>query len=311
MGKKVDKEAMLGLEFETKNNGKCFIIDYKKYKDVTVMFYDGYIVKTKMGDLKRGSVGKGDTYEWCKVGTVFQTNFHGECEVVGYRTTSDIDVKFKDGTIVNVRGGNLKKGVVKNPNTPKIFGVATNDLENYTDTKIFKVWHSMIRRCYSDVYHKNRPAYDDVTVQESWLKFSNFKKDIESLPFSDYCEKHNYEFDKDILSDGSRMYKLETISFVPKEINSAFINDIRFGKYKGWYVNSQGFFAPSTSGVMDEYRKNLGCKTSYRTSGEALNVYKTCKKLQLQDLAEKYKGMIDVRVYNKLINYDFELEITD
>lgn len=30
MGKKVDKEAMLGLEFETKNNGKCFIIDYKE-----------------------------------------------------------------------------------------------------------------------------------------------------------------------------------------------------------------------------------------------------------------------------------------
>ena len=192
MGKKVDKEAMLGLEFETKNNGKCFIIDYKKSKDVTVMFYDGYVVKTRMGDLQRGSVGKGDTYEWCKVGTVFQTNFHGECEVVGYRTTSDIDVKFKDGTVVNVRSGNLKKGVVKNPNTPKIFGVATNDLENYTDTKMFKVWHSMIRRCYSDVYHKNQPAYDDVTVQESWLIFSNFKKDIESLPFTDYCEKHNY-----------------------------------------------------------------------------------------------------------------------
>ena len=311
MGKKVDKEAMLGLEFETKNNGKCFIIDYKKSKDVTVMFYDGYVVKTRMGNLQRGSVGKGDICDWCKVGTVFRTNFHGECEVVCYRTTSDIDVKFKDGTIINVRGSNLKKGVVKNPNTPKIFGVATNDLENCTDTKLFKVWHSMIRRCYSDVYHKNQPSYDDVTVQESWLKFSNFKKDIESLHFSDYCEKHNYEFDKDILSDGSRMYKLETISFVPKEINSAFINDIRFGKYKGWYVNSQGFFAPSTSGVMDEYRKNLGFKTSYRTSDEALNVYKTCKKLQLQDLAEKYKGMIDVRVYNKLINYDFELEITD
>ena len=63
MGKKVDKEAMLGLEFETKNNGKCFIIDYKKYKDVTVMFYDGYIVKTKMGDLfeelaEKGRIGE-------------------------------------------------------------------------------------------------------------------------------------------------------------------------------------------------------------------------------------------------------------
>lgn len=311
MVKKLDREAMLGLEFETKNNGKCFIIDYETSKDVTVMFYDGYVVNTQMGGLKRGEVGKGDTYDWCKVGTVFQTNFHGECEVVGYRTTSDIDVKFKDGTVVNVRGGNLKKGVVKNPNTPKIFGVATNDLENLTGTKLFKIWHSMIRRCYSDVYHNNRPSYDDVTVQESWLKFSNFKKDVESLPFNDYCEKHNYELDKDILSDGSRMYKLETISFVPKEINSAFINDIRFGKYKGWYVNSQGFFAPSTSGIMDEYRKNLGFKTSYRTSDEASNVYKTCKKLQLRDLAEKYKGMIDVKVYNKLINYDFDFEITN
>ena len=169
----------------------------------------------------------------------------------------------------------------------------------------------MIRRCYSDVYHKNRPAYDDVTVQESWLKLSNFKKDIENLPFSDYCEKHDYEFDKDILSDGSRMYKLETISFVPKEINSAFIKDVRFGKYKGWYINTQGSFAPSTAGVMDGYRKKLGFKTAYRTPEEALAVYKTCKKLQLRDLAEKYKGMIDVRVYNKLINYDFELEITD
>ena len=311
MVKKLDREAMLGLEFETKNNGKCFIIDYKSSKDVTVMFYDGHIVKTQMGGLNRGTVGKGDTYDWCKVGTVFQTNFHGECEVVGYRTTSDIDVKFKDGTIVNVRGCNLKKGIVKNPNTPKIFGVATNDLENLTGTKLFKIWHSMIRRCYSDVYHNNRPSYDDVTVQESWLKFSNFKKDVDGLPFNDYCEKHNYELDKDILSDGSRMYKLETISFVPKEINSAFINDIRFGKYKGLYVNSQGFFAPSTSGVMDEYRKKLGFKTSYRTSEEALNVYKICKKLQLRDLAEKYKGKIDVRVYNKLINYNFELEMTN
>ena len=311
MGKKVDKEVMLGLEFETRNNGKCFIIDYKSSKDVIVMFYDGYVVKVQMGSLKRGTVSKQNKREKYQIGTIFKTNFNGDCEIVNFRSVNEIDVKFKDGTVVTTQSSNLKKGVVKNPNTPKIFGVATNDLENYTHTKLFKIWHSMIRRCYSDVYHKNRPAYDDVTVQESWLKLSNFKKDIENLPFSDYCEKHDYEFDKDILSDGSRMYKLETISFVPKEINSAFIKDVRFGKYKGWYINTQGSFAPSTTGVMDGYRKKLGFKTAYRTPEEALAVYKTCKKLQLRDLAEKYKGMIDVRVYNKLINYDFELEITD
>ena len=75
-----------------------------------------------------------------------------------------------------------------------------------------------------------------------------------------------YELDKDILSDGSRMYKLETISFVPKEINAAIINDIRFGKYKGYYINTQGYFAPSTK---EEYvQTQLGFKT-YRTPEES------------------------------------------
>lgn len=311
MVKKIDPDTMIGLEFETRNNGKCFIIDYKSSKDVTVMFYDGYVVNVQMGGLRRGTVGKGDTYDWCKVGTVFQTNFHGECEVVRVGTTSDIDVRFEDGTIVNVRGGNLKKGVVKNPNSPKIFGVASNDLESCTNTKIYQIWHSMIRRCYSKVYHKSRPAYDDVEVQSSWLKFSNFKRDVESLPFSDYCEKYGYELDKDILSDGSRMYKMETISFVPKEINSAFIKDVRFGKYTGWYINTQGSFAPSVSGIMETHRKERGFKTAYRTPEEAFAVYKECKKYQLKVLAEKYKGEIDNRVYEKLVNYNFELENSD
>lgn len=111
--------------------------------------------------------------EWCKVGTTHQTNFNGECEVVTYRSSTDIDVMFKDGTIVNTKSGNLKKGVV------------------------------------------------------------------------------------------------------------------------------------------DKIRKRLGYKTSYRTQEEALFVYKECKKVQLKDLAEKYKGKIDNRVYEKLVNYNFELENSD
>ena len=308
MSKLKEPTLMLGLEFETNNNGKCFIIDYKDYKDVTVMFYDGFIRKTTMGDLKRGNVGKSRQPDWCAVGSKLTTKFHGDCEVVAYRKANSVDVRFDDGTVVTTRSGNLKRGVVMNPNNPKIFGVAINDIENSTETKLYRVWHSMVRRCYSDVYQKNKPSYRGVKLQKSWLRFSNFKSDIENLPFSDYCEKHAYEFDKDILSDGSRMYKLETISFVPKEINSSLIKDIRFSQYKGYHVNNDGFYAPSTSGITDHYRKILGFKTSYKTHEEALHVYKECKKAQLRDLAEKYKGEIDDRVYNKLINYDFSVE---
>ena len=79
---------------------------------------------------------------------------------------------------------------LETPTEPKTLEVASNDVENSTTTKLYTTWHSMVRRCYSDVYHKSRPAYDDVEMQESWLKFSNFKKDIENIPFSDYCEKY-------------------------------------------------------------------------------------------------------------------------
>lgn len=249
--------------------------------------------------------------EWCKVGTTHQTNFNGECEVVAYRSSTDIDVMFKDGTIVNTKSGNLKKGVVKNPNQPKIFGVAINDIPNSTNTKLYQIWHSMVRRCYSEVYQNSKPIYKGVTMQESWLLFSNFKRDAEQTPFSSYCETHGYELDKDVLSGGSREYRLNSISFIPREINSVLIKDIRFGVYKGYYINNDGYYAPSTKGVVDKIRKRLGYKTSYRTQEEALSVYKECKKVQLKDLAEKYKGEVDNRVYEKLINYNFELENSD
>lgn len=305
MGKKINPEMMIGLEFETRNNGKCFIIDYKKSKDVTVMFYDGYVRKTTSGDLNRGNVGKG---AWCSVGTKVMTKFHGECEVVAYRKANDVDVKFIDGTVVSTRSGNLKNGMVMNPNNPKIFGVAINDVENSTKTKLYTVWHSMVRRCYSDIYHKNKPSYVGVKMQGSWLRFSNFKKDVEKLPFVECLDVLDYELDKDILSEGKGLYSIDTVSFVPREINSALIRSARDGSFKGYYINTQGYFSPSTKGVVDKYRKKLGFKTSYRTHEEALSVYKICKKSYLFDLAEKHKCNIDSRVYDKLVDYEFTLE---
>lgn len=240
-------------------------------------------------------------------GTQFKTQYSGICTIIKYINSMEVYVMFEDGTVTKCNAGNLSAGRVGNPNRHRVFGVAVNDIGNSTQTKIYKIWHSMVRRCYSSIYQGSK-SYVDVGMQESWLHFSKFKRDIENLQFFDFCEKHNYEFDKDILSDGSKMYKLETVSFVPREVNSVIIKDIRFGKYKGYYINNDGYFSPSTKGVVDSHRKSMGFKTSYKTPEEALYVYKECKKVQLKDLAEKYKGKIDERVYNKLINYDFNVE---
>ena len=51
------RNELLGKEFETKNFGKCFIVDYKGNRDVTVMFYEPKaVVKCQLGSLKDGLV---------------------------------------------------------------------------------------------------------------------------------------------------------------------------------------------------------------------------------------------------------------
>ena len=51
------RDELLGKQFETNGSGKCFIIDYKGWDNVLVMFYDPIcIVKCQLDNLKRGTV---------------------------------------------------------------------------------------------------------------------------------------------------------------------------------------------------------------------------------------------------------------
>ena len=51
------RDELLGKEFKTKNFGKCFVIDYKGNRDVTVMFYEPKaVVKCQFGALNDGLV---------------------------------------------------------------------------------------------------------------------------------------------------------------------------------------------------------------------------------------------------------------
>ena len=55
----------------------------------------------------------------------------------------------------------------------KVFGKGINDTENAKD---YQTWHSMLRRCYSPVYKKDRPTYEGCEVCDEWLRLSTFKK---------------------------------------------------------------------------------------------------------------------------------------
>lgn len=94
---------------------------------------------------------------------------------------------------------------------------------------------------------------------------------------------------------------------MPAEINSLIIKAYRIrGKYPiGIYEDRQaGKFKVRIS--VEGKQKHIG---RYYCEKEAFQAYKQAKEAHIKEVANKWKGQIDPRVYEALMNY--EVEITD
>lgn len=156
-------------------------------------------------------------------------------------------------------------------------------------------WCGMLARAYSEVYKKSSPHYDGVTVCEDWHTFSNFKA---------WMEIRNWEgmdLDKDIIDKGNKVYSPETCAFIPKELNSLLTN----------MKNSCGELPVGVTLVKrtGRYctRVNINGKHtyfgSYLTVDEASRKYVEQKQIHIKNVASKWKGHIDFRVYKSLMNW--------
>lgn len=79
-------------------------------------------------------------------------------------------------------------------------------------------WIDMLRRCYSDYFHKKQPSYVGCYVCEEWLLFSNFRSWMKN---QDWKGKH---LDKDLLIKGNKVYSPDTCIFISQTLNN-FTND--------------------------------------------------------------------------------------
>lgn len=78
----------------------------------------------------------------------------------------------------------------------------------------YRVWHSMLNRCYSSKFQERQPTYKGCSVSEEWLTFSNFRRWMERQDFE------GMHLDKDLLFAGNKVYSKETCVFVTREVNS-------------------------------------------------------------------------------------------
>lgn len=235
-----------------------------------------------------------------------------EMRIIRYGGVMDIDVQFvKDGTIVEHKQyNNFKKGNIKNPMTPSVFGVGFMGIgkfksrdENGKPTKCYNAWHNMLKRCYYFKYQEKNTTYENCTVCKEWWNFQ---------VFAEWYYEHYYEFgneqmalDKDILKKGNKIYSPETCIFVPSSINKLFTKrDKARGKYPiGVCKMGNKFIAYLCKG--NGKQMPLGYFTS---PNEAFLAYKRAKEEYIKEVAEKYKSQIPQKLYDALMNYEVEID---
>ncbi len=127
------------------------------------------------------------------------------------------------GSIKELRRNQLTSGDFVDNYEKNVFGVGCTGDEitkiNGQHTKEYILWHSMMQRCYSPKNsHYKSYGGRGVTVCKRWHYFSNFKNDIQNLPFyTEWKKGLKYELDKDI--KGGKVYSPETCVFTPSECN--------------------------------------------------------------------------------------------
>jgi hypothetical protein len=239
------------------------------------------------------------------VGKIFSTKGGTDCKVIEYKGCRDITIQFLDEHkyIEKVHLKTLRSGGVKNPYDKTIYGhgyigVGAHKLSfNGRDTKVYKLWASVICRTYHEYSLSKYPTYRDCTVCDAWLCFQTFAEWYESNKFSGL----GYSLDKDILSEGEKVYSPETCVFIPQEINTLFLtNSYRCG-YLPIGVTQRGKNGRYRALVSKKgVRVDLG---NYETPQEASAAYVIGKEAYVKEVAIKWKGKIDNRVFNKLMNW--------
>ena len=244
-------------------------------------------------------------------------SFGSKMIIKEYRNNRDIDVYFPEynWTFKHARYSNFKKGEIKCPYEPRYFGKGYlgegkyKVSENRKLKKEYKIWHSMLTRCYDPKLHEKRSTYKDCKVEDYLLDFQHMATWIDDnyyeIPGEKMC------LDKDILCKGNKVYSRDTCIFVPERINTLFtkrdnsrgndpigVSDLPSGTYRVFCNNGYG---------KSVY---LGV---YLTKEEAFQVYKQYKEKVIKEVIDSYEGIIPEPYYTRLKTamYNYKVEIDD
>lgn len=162
---------------------------------------------------------------------IFYTSCGTPYKIIEYRKSTDVTVKFMDeyGYTKNTSYGECEKNYVTNPYDRTIYGIGYQGVTSVgivPGSKLYpreyRLWHSMMTRCYSPKYHEKEPTYKECNVCDRWLCFANF---LEDLPLIEGYQLWNdnpgsgVSLDKDMKIKNNKIYSIETCIFISRNDN--------------------------------------------------------------------------------------------
>lgn len=238
-------------------------------------------------------------------GKVFLSNDTGYYQIVLANNIERMKAIFlTTNTEVWVSADQVDNGTVFDRYFPTVYGVgylgeySTLDKDGNT-TKEYTAWRCMLERCYGT---KELEAYKYCIVSEEFHNASYFKDWYNKQVGA---HREDFHLDKDILSGDCKVYAEDTCVLVPQEVNSLFVKHnnkkVKSNLPTGVRYNPKHTSRPFTA----MYSGHGGEKhMSYHDNEWSASLaYKQAKENRAKELAEKWRGQIDNRVYEKLINY--------
>jgi hypothetical protein len=241
-------------------------------------------------------------------------------KVIECKSAVNIIVEFQDDYKYKKKCAykEFKNGNVKNPYDREVYGVGYYGKGKYKarredgkTTRVYTVWHNMIKRCY-DPYELNRfPTYINCYVCKEWHNFQNFAEWWEENVYN--CNNERICLDKDILCKGNKIYSPDTCVLVPERINILFIkSDAKRGEYPIGVT-----YHKTNDKLMVQCNVHENGKSKQRKIGffplnrpfQAFYAYKTFKEKYIKQIAEEYKELIPEKLYEAM--YKYEVEIND
>lgn len=263
-----------------------------------------------MGNIKKGVVREPNV----EVGDIFETRFNGSLEVVSYKNANEVAVRFLNtGYETVVEAGQIRSGEVRDWSLPRVFGVGiVEDVDiNLKETypKHRQLWQNMLNRCYNN-NTEYVGKYESCHVSDTFLYFKNFRLWCdEQIGFNSKDDKGKpFALDKDLLVKGNLLYSENTCCFIPRDINNLLLTTKKLRGDLPIGVQRNKAKIAKFIATLSKYgrQQKLGI---YDTPEEAFLAYKQAKESYIKEVANKWKGKIDPRAYEALMNY--RVEITD